>query len=162
MTTGTARFTALQRLLHWSLALAILAMLFIGVGMVSTVMPRYVPLLVAHKTLGIVVLVLALLRLAVRLRSGAPSLPPDLPAPMRASANLSHLALYALMIAMPHIGWGILSAGGYPIVLDGDIRRRSCRPTTRCMRCSGARTSPWRSSSSPSCWPLWAPRCFTA
>ncbi len=52
--------------LHWLMAACILAMLFIGVGMVSTVMPKYVPLLATHKTLGIAILVLALIRLGVR------------------------------------------------------------------------------------------------
>jgi cytochrome b561 len=114
-------FTILQRLLHWLMAISILAMLFIGVGMVSTVMPKYVPLLVTHKTLGIAILVLALLRIAVRLRSGTPPLPLDLPAPMKLGAVLSHYALYALMIAMPLIGWAMQSAGNYPIVLLGGV-----------------------------------------
>ena len=61
------RFTALQRLLHWLMAVCILAMLFIGVGMVSTVMPKYLTLVAIHKPLGIAILVLALVRLAVRL-----------------------------------------------------------------------------------------------
>ena len=47
------RFTPLQRLLHWLMAVCILAMLFIGVGMVSTTMPKYLPLVVIHKSLGI-------------------------------------------------------------------------------------------------------------
>ena len=38
------RFTPLQRLLHWLMAVCILAMLFIGVGMVSTIMPKYLTL----------------------------------------------------------------------------------------------------------------------
>jgi cytochrome b561 len=121
MTAPNLRFTALQRLLHWLMAICILAMLFIGVGMVSTVMPKYVPLLATHKTLGIAILVLALIRIAVRLRSGAPPLPRDLPEPMRLAARLSHLALYALMIAMSLLGWGMLSAGGYPVVLFGGV-----------------------------------------
>ena len=112
-----ANFTVLQRLLHWLMAVCIIAMLFIGVGMVSTVMPKYVPLLVTHKTLGLAILVLALIRIVVRLRSGTPPLPADLPPPMKLAAVLSHYALYALMIAMPLIGWGMLSAGGLPIVL---------------------------------------------
>jgi cytochrome b561 len=116
------RFTALQRLLHWVMAICILAMLFIGVGMVSTVMPKYLPLVATHKTLGIVILVLALIRLGVRVRYGAPSLPADLPWPMKAAAYLSQIGLYVLMIAMPLIGWGMLSAGGYPIVLYGGIQ----------------------------------------
>ena len=38
------RFTPLQRGLHWLMAVGILAMLFIGVGMVSTVEPKYLTL----------------------------------------------------------------------------------------------------------------------
>jgi cytochrome b561 len=66
------RFTTVQRVLHWLMAIGILAMLFIGVGMVSTIGRQYVPLLLTHKTLGIAILVLALVRLAVRFISGAP------------------------------------------------------------------------------------------
>ena len=115
------RFTPLQRLLHWLMALCILAMLFIGVGMVSTVMPKYLALVSIHKPLGIAILVLALVRLVVRLRSGAPSLPADLPEPMKLAAHLSHYALYALMIGMPLIGWAMLSTAEYPVVLFGGV-----------------------------------------
>jgi cytochrome b561 len=121
-------FTALQRLLHWLMAACILAMLFIGVGMVSTVMPKYLPLLATHKTLGIVILVLALVRLVVRARYGAPPLPADLPGPLKLAAHLSHYAFYALMIGMPLIGWGMLSAGAYPIVLYGNVRLPAILP----------------------------------
>ena len=50
-------------------------MLFIGVGMVSTVTPVYLTLVSIHKPLGIAILVLVLIRLPLRLRYGAPSLP---------------------------------------------------------------------------------------
>src|ERR1700755_1866370 len=116
------RFTPLQRLLHWLMAFCILAMLFIGVGMVSTVTPKYLTLVSIHKPLGVSILVLALIRLAVRLRDGAPPLPADPPPLMKLGAVLSHWALYALMIAMPLIGWGMLSAAGYPVVLLGGLR----------------------------------------
>jgi cytochrome b561 len=111
------RFNPLQRTLHWVMAVCILAMLFIGVGMVSTVAPEYLTLVNIHKPLGIAILVLALIRLVVRLRYGAPALPADLPEPMKLAAYLSHYALYALMIAMPLIGWAMLSAAKYPVVL---------------------------------------------
>jgi cytochrome b561 len=127
MTRG-AHFTILQRVLHWLMAVCIIAMLFIGVGMVSTVMPKYVPLLVTHKTLGIAILVLAVIRIIVRLRFGTPPLPADLPPPMKLAAVLSHYALYALMLAMPLIGWGMLSAGGYPIVLLWNIHLPAILP----------------------------------
>jgi cytochrome b561 len=111
------RFTPLQRTLHWLMAVCILAMLFIGVGMVSTIAPSYLTLVDIHKPLGIAILILALIRLVVRLRNGAPPLPVDLPEPMKLAAYLSHYALYALMIAMPLIGWAMLSAADYPVVV---------------------------------------------
>ena len=111
------RFTPLQRTLHWLMAVCILAMLFIGVGMASSVAPEYLTLVNIHKPLGIAILILALIRLAVRLRYGAPALPVDLPEPMKLAAYLSHYVLYALMIVMPLIGWAMLSAAEYPVVL---------------------------------------------
>jgi cytochrome b561 len=113
------RFNAFQRLLHWLMAICIIAMFFVGVGMVSTVMPEYLPLISIHKTLGITILVLVLVRLALRVRFGAPPLPSDLPEPMKLAAHLSHYALYALMIVMPLLGWAMLSAAEYPVVLYG-------------------------------------------
>jgi cytochrome b561 len=121
MTGLRHRFTPLQRLLHWLMALLILAMLFIGVGMVSTVTTKFLPLVAIHKSLGITILVLALIRLAVRLRYGSPPLPADLPEPMKLAAYLSHYALYALMIGMPLIGWAMLSAAAYPVVVFGSV-----------------------------------------
>jgi cytochrome b561 len=115
------RFNPLQRTLHWVMAVCILAMLFIGVGMASTVAPQYLTLVDIHKPLGIAILLLALIRLAVRLRSGAPPLPLDLPEPMKLAAYLSHYALYALMIAMPLVGWAMLSAARYPVILAGSV-----------------------------------------
>jgi cytochrome b561 len=122
MSNASQRFNPVLRLLHWLLAVCILAMLFIGVGMVSTVMPKYVPLVSVHKSLGIAILVLALIRLGVRLTYGAPRLPADLPEPMRLAARLSHYALYLLMIGMPLIGWAMVSSAGYPVVLLGGVR----------------------------------------
>ena len=113
------RFTPLQRVLHWSMAVCILAMLFIGVGMVSTISQRYLTLVSIHKPLGIAILLLVLVRITVRLRLGTPGLPRDLPAPMKLGAELSHYALYALMFAMPLLGWGMLSAAAYPVQMLG-------------------------------------------
>jgi cytochrome b561 len=94
-------------------------MLFIGVGMVSTIRPDYLKLVSIHKPLGIAVLVLALIRLVVRLLRGAPPLPESMPRPMQLAAHLSHLAFYVLMIALPLLGWGMLSAENYPVIVAG-------------------------------------------
>ncbi|RKF34441.1 cytochrome b [Paraburkholderia fungorum] len=127
MTSSHKRFTPIQRALHWIMAICILSMLFIGVGMVSTVRPDYLTLVSIHKPLGVLILVLALIRLAVRLTRGAPPLPSDMPEPMKLAAYLSHVAFYALMIALPLLGWGMLSAADYPIVVAG-IRLPSFLP----------------------------------
>jgi cytochrome b561 len=121
MTTGRKRFAVPQRFLHWFMAICILSMLFIGVGMVSTIAPKYLNLVQIHKPLGIAILILVLIRLGLRLYYGAPALPPDLPAPIRLGAELSQYAFYGLMIAMPLIGWGMLSAASYPVVLFGGV-----------------------------------------
>ncbi|MDR5780599.1 cytochrome b [Caballeronia sp. LZ065] len=113
------RFSPLQRALHWVMAICILAMLFIGVGMVSTVKPEYLTLVSIHKPLGVAILILALIRLVVRIMRGAPPLPADMPMPMKLAAQLSHYVFYALMIALPLLGYGMLSAADYPVVVAG-------------------------------------------
>jgi cytochrome b561 len=110
------------------MAACILAMLFIGVGMVSTIMPKYLPLVSIHKSLGIAILILALARLVVRLRYGAPSLPASMPEPMKLAAHLSHYAFYILMIGMPLIGWAMLSADDYPVVVFANVRLPAILP----------------------------------
>ena len=142
----SAAFTPVQRVLHWSMAVAILAMLFIGVGMVSTIRPDYLTLVSIHKPLGIAILVLALVRLAVRLRLGTPGLPRDLPAPMKLAAELSHYALYGLMFAMPLLGWGMLSAAAYPVQVLGvtlpailPAERRAAHAPVECAPHAGLR-----------------------
>ena len=122
MTSAPHRFALIQRVLHWLMAVCILAMLFIGVGMVSTVAPKYLPLILVHKTIGVTLLVLVLIRLALRLYYGAPPLPADLSRPMKFGARLSHQLLYGLMIVMPLLGLGMLWAAAYPVVLYGGIR----------------------------------------
>ncbi|PXV61543.1 Cytochrome b561 [Dyella jiangningensis] len=114
-------FHPLARLLHWTMAVLILAMLFIGVGMVSTVSGKHTWLLALHKPLGALIFILALIRLGVRLRFPPPPLPDDMPALMRFVAHASHWLLYALMLALPLVGWAMLSAGGYPISLGGSV-----------------------------------------
>ena len=73
------RFTPLQRLLHWLMAACLLAMLFIGVGMVSSIMPKYLALVSIHKSLGIAILVLALICLGSACASVRPRCRPTCP-----------------------------------------------------------------------------------
>jgi cytochrome b561 len=128
MTNTSRHFSPLQRVLHWSMAVLIIAMLFIGVGMVATVSHAHETLLALHRPLGVALLVLALIRVAARMKNGSPALPADMPSIQRFAAQASHIVLYALFIAMPLVGWAMLSAGGYPIVLVGGYHLPSIVP----------------------------------
>jgi cytochrome b561 len=103
------------------MAALVLTMLFIGVGMVSTVSGRYHALIGIHRPLGIAILLLVLVRLVNRLLNPGPPLPAQLNSLDRFAARGSQLVLYALMISMPLVGWAMLSAGAYPIVLVGSV-----------------------------------------
>ena len=120
-------FNLTARILHWLMAAMILSMLFLGAGMVSSLEHR--PWMIdLHRPLGIAILMLAIVRLANRLRHRPPPLPSDLPRWQVLAAHASHWLLYALMLAMPLLGWGLLSAGGYPVTLCAGVQLPSIAP----------------------------------
>ncbi|MFI8381952.1 cytochrome b [Pseudomonas sp. NPDC079086] len=114
-----ATYSLPARLLHWLMALLILAMLFIGVGMVSSLGPWQHRLVSLHKGVGLVLLGLMLLRVVMRLRQSPPALPANIPAWQQRLAHSAHGLLYGLMLALPLLGWAMQSAGGYPLVVLG-------------------------------------------
>jgi cytochrome b561 len=113
-----SRFPMASRLLHWTMATMVLAMLFIGIAMVRS-LADYHRLVAIHRPLGILILVLVALRLANRLIRPAPPLPLDMPGILRLAAHASHALLYTLMVTLPLVGWAMLSAAGNPVVLIG-------------------------------------------
>jgi cytochrome b561 len=121
-------FTPGSRTLHWAMAVMILCMLFIGVGMAATVSGRYPVLVSIHKPLGIAILVLVVIRFLNRLVNPPPPLPADLPVWQQIAAKGSHYVLYGLMFLMPLIGWAMLSAAPYPVVLLGSLQLPAILP----------------------------------
>ena len=114
------RFTLLSRILHWTMAIMVLAMLFIGVGMVSSLVD-YHRLVSIHRPLGIAILVLVVIRFINRQLSTAPAWPPTMSKQERWIAHWSELLMYTLLFSLPVVGWAMLSAGSYPIVLWGPL-----------------------------------------
>ncbi len=115
-------FSKAARVLHWLMAVMIFAMLFIGVGMVASVSERHQWLINLHKPLGIAILLLVIVRLGVRFTHVTPPLPADLPSVQKLAAKLSHVLLYALMLALPLVGWAMISAAGDPVMLSSSVR----------------------------------------
>ena len=122
MTRSSTQFVPAARVLHWLMAVMVLSMLFIGVGMVASVSEWHQCLIHIHKPLGIAILVLVVIRLIVRLRNPPPPLPADMPAVQKFAAHASHWVLYVLMLIIPLVGWAMLSAGGYPVMLSDSLR----------------------------------------
>lgn len=112
------RFALLSRILHWLMAAMLLAMLFIGVAMVSSP-GSYHALVAIHRPLGILIFILAVIRFINRKLTTLPPFPPTMSPRERFLASSSEKLLYALMFALPLVGWGMLSAGHYPIVMFG-------------------------------------------
>lgn len=114
------QFAIQSRILHWLMAVMILAMLFIGVSMVAS-LADYNWLVAIHRPLGIAILILAVIRLINRRLTKLPPFPPTMSKAERFIASSSEKLLYTLMIALPLVGWGMLSAGHYPIVMFGAV-----------------------------------------
>ena len=114
MQTGTS-WNPAAKFFHWLIAALILAQIALGLIAVNwPLSPLKLNLFVWHKSIGIMVLALVVLRLLWRLAHAVPALPPDTPAWERTVARASHFLLYVAMIAMPVTGWIISSASGIP------------------------------------------------
>jgi cytochrome b561 len=133
------RFAAVSRLLHWVMAAMILAMLGIGSAMVAS-LGYYHTLVALHRPLGIAVLALTVLRIANRLFNPPPPLSASVSRPERLTAAAAEYTMYALMIALPLVGWGMLSAAHLPVVMWGSVRLPEILPHSAALY-AGLRTA---------------------
>ncbi len=74
------------------------------------------------------ILILAAIRLVNRMFTTLPPFPPTMSPRERFMASASERLLYALMFALPLIGWGMLSAGHYPVVMYGSFHLPAILP----------------------------------
>ncbi len=122
---GPQRYTGVAMALHWLIALGIVAQLSLGLAMTKIAMARMTEfqLYQLHKSIGITVLLLVLLRVLWRLGHRPPALPDALPAIERVAAKGTHWVLYLFMLGLPITGWMLVSVSPYnlPTVLFGRI-----------------------------------------
>jgi cytochrome b561 len=111
----TEQWGSLARALHWGMAILLLAQVVLGkVGHEMTRSPAKFDILTWHKSIGVLLLLLVLLRLAWRGVNPTPTRPPSVSSIQNWAARSAHAALYVLMLALPLSGWVMNSASNIP------------------------------------------------
>jgi cytochrome b561 len=117
-----ARYGSVAQTLHW----VIVGLLIVQFTLASIAddLPNGLEKLITlarHKSVGITILSLAILRLCWRLVERPPLLPP-MSRWQAVAARISHAALYTLLFAMPLTGWLMSSASNYPVSWFGLVQ----------------------------------------
>jgi cytochrome b561 len=110
------RYGVVTQLLHWAIVVLIIVQyvlankaddLPLGSAKIAT--------LAQHKSFGITILFLALLRMTWRWMNPVPGVPSTMPRWQRLGAHASHLGLYALLFVTPLLGWTMSSARNFSV-----------------------------------------------
>lgn len=114
---GATRYNRVAVMLHWTIAVLIIANLTIGL-LHESLLKGTIPL---HKSIGMLVLLLSVVRLLWRFTHRPPPLPATVKAWEKGLAHAVHWLLYALMILIPLSGWVFTSASPhrYPLGFFG-------------------------------------------
>ena len=115
------RYTAAAQAFHWLTALLFLAIVPIAwhMTMLARDDPTRETWFTLHKSLGLTILALSVLRLVWRASHPAPPLPPSMARAEAFLARASHGALYVMIFAMPVSGYLLSAAGGHPVSYFG-------------------------------------------
>ncbi len=124
-TRASARYGAVAIALHWLIALAVAALVIIGLTMNNLELAAATKfrLYQLHKSIGITVLFAAMLRLVWRAGHRPPPLPLTMAALERRAAEGAHLVLYVFLFLLPLTGWALVSASPFnlPTMLFGIV-----------------------------------------
>ena len=116
------RYGTVSRLLHWLMAVFIIIMLCLGWSM-DIIPKEWKPVALGiHKSLGIIILALAIVRLAWRFYNSPAPLPKSMSCCEEIAAVTVHWVLYGLLFVMPLTGWAATSAFGRPIMFLGVVQ----------------------------------------
>ena len=110
------RYGTVAMTLHWLIAVGIIFML--GFGLYISLLPHgdpsLFPLVQLHKSIGLTILTLSVLRVVWRLINPVPPLPDTLNPALKVVAHATHFLLYFLILAIPLSGWAMVSAARLP------------------------------------------------
>jgi cytochrome b561 len=122
MTVGreAAIYSTPARAMHWITAAIVLTLIPVGIAMGNAAPgPTQDFLFNLHRSLGVLLIPIVLARLAWRVTHSPPLLPSDIPFIMYLGAELTHFALYVLLVVQPILGWIATSAYRAPVVVFG-------------------------------------------
>ncbi len=114
--TEPARYGVPAQVFHWVIAVLIVTQFVLA--RLSQDLPlgaHKLALLARHKSVGMTILMLAILRLVWRLTHPAPPLPAAMRRLERRAARATHVAFYVLLFAMPLTGWMMSTAKNYSV-----------------------------------------------
>jgi cytochrome b561/polyisoprenoid-binding protein YceI len=123
LSAGRSRYASVAILLHWTIALAIAAQVSIAWRMGGRLTPETFALIQLHKSIGVTILVLSIIRLGWRLTNPPPPEPRGLARWEIVLSQIVHWGFYVIMIGMPLTGWLMVSASRrqIPTVLYGKV-----------------------------------------
>jgi cytochrome b561 len=110
------RYSAVAQTFHWIIA-ALVVTQFVLANLAEDlpIGAHKLALLARHKSVGMTVLMLAILRLLWRMRHPPPGLPVGMTPIERMLARATHISFYVLLFAMPLTGWLMSSAKNYSV-----------------------------------------------
>lgn len=114
MAEPRSRYSLVSIFLHWSIAALIVWNILLGWNLSNIPLEHRLAAYDTHKSIGLTVLTLSLLRLGWRLANPAPPLPGRMKGWERVLARGTHVLFYVLMIGVPLGGWALVSSS--PIV----------------------------------------------
>ncbi len=116
MSATTPRYHEVARLLHWLIAgLIVLQYVLAEMAEEATSDLQELALMANHKSVGMTVLMLAIVRVIWRFTHTVPPLPATMPRWQVRASSLSHALLYGLIFALPITGWLFSSATAYSV-----------------------------------------------
>jgi len=122
LTNSGSRYGLVPQLLHWIVVVMIIAQYVLAetADELPTGVEKFATL-AQHKSLGLTIMLLAVLRVGWRVFDRPPQ-PPPMPSWQRLAAAATHWGLYALLFAMPLTGWMMSSAANYPVSWFGLVQ----------------------------------------
>lgn len=114
MQEAQSRYSTVSIILHWTIAILVIVNVFLGGAFEEAEGPAKIDALMWHKSVGVTIFALTLVRLFWRLAHPWPALPTQMAAWERLLARVTHAGFYVLLLTIPLLGWSAVSAAGAP------------------------------------------------